>query len=419
MARRRRNLFVLLFVLGLIVVSALVVVNKPTKLGLDLKGGVELVYQGTPTGQVKEVSGSDIERSIEIIRQRIDKLGVSEPEVARLGTTEISVSLPDVTNAQRAIETVGSTAQLHFYDWEPNLIGRERAIGGHPGREPPPAALEEAEEEWKEAGRSPKSAENAQLVFSGAFPNAYGAVKLASEQKPVAECAECSTTKPRYYLFNGDAKHTLLAGPEFSEEDLFISATGKKRTRKKECKSEGEGNCQTVLKVPAGTIVVSEQPSEKGGKVIEGIDKAGWYALKDKPALSGTEITNPEEKVARKADRRTSSSNSPTRAAKPSRTSPARSPSAARRAAIGGATEEQAGSALRPLRRRPRQRSQDAADHQLRHKPRRDRRPHRRPDLGRLQQHRRSAGNRDVPADRRSADQPQADQPDAGLGDAR
>ena len=86
MRRHARNLFVLLFVLALIVVSALVIANKPTKLGLDLKGGVELVYQGTPTGQVKEVSGEDIERSIEIIRQRIDKLGVSEPEVSRLGT---------------------------------------------------------------------------------------------------------------------------------------------------------------------------------------------------------------------------------------------------------------------------------------------------------------------------------------------
>ena len=124
MGKRRRNLFVLLFVLGLIAVSALVIANKPTKLGLDLKGGVELVYQGTPTGQSKEVSGEDIDRSIEIIRERIDQLGVSEPEVSRLGTNEISVSLPDVTNAQRAIDQVGTTAQLYFYDWEPNLIGQ-------------------------------------------------------------------------------------------------------------------------------------------------------------------------------------------------------------------------------------------------------------------------------------------------------
>ena len=86
MGKRRRHLFVLLFVLGLVVVSALVIATKPTKLGLDLKGGIELIYQGTPTGQVKEVTGGDIDRSIEIIRERIDELGVSEPEVSRLGS---------------------------------------------------------------------------------------------------------------------------------------------------------------------------------------------------------------------------------------------------------------------------------------------------------------------------------------------
>jgi SecD/SecF fusion protein len=284
--KRRRNLFVLLFVLGLIVLSALVVANKPTKLGLDLKGGVELVYQGTPTGQVKEVSGEDIERSIEIIRERIDKLGVAEPEVARLGTTEISVSLPDVTNAERAIEQVGSTAQLQFYDWEPNLIGREKAIGGVPGREPPAKVLEEANEEWKAAGRSTSKKENQQLIFAGAYATPYGAVNLAAEQEPVADCTTCSTTKPRYYLFESLPPHKLIAGPEFSEEDLFISATGRKRSHK-----------GIVKKVPAGTIVVSEQPSDANGTVIEGVENAGWYALKDDPALSGTDITNPKQET--------------------------------------------------------------------------------------------------------------------------
>ena len=82
------------------------------------------------------MTGGDIERSITIIRERIDELGVSEPEVSRLGKTEISVSLPDVTNAQRAIDQVGTTAQLYFFDWEPNLIGPEKAIGGNPGANP-------------------------------------------------------------------------------------------------------------------------------------------------------------------------------------------------------------------------------------------------------------------------------------------
>ena len=164
MRRNRRNLFVLLFVVGLVAVSGLVIADKPTRLGLDLKGGVELVYQATPTGQTTEVSGSDIDTSIEIIRERIDELGVAEPEVSRLGETEISVQLPDVTNAERAIDQVGTTAQLFFYDWEPNLIGREKAIGGQAGRQPPPGPLKAAEDEWKEAGRPPRKPTNQRLV---------------------------------------------------------------------------------------------------------------------------------------------------------------------------------------------------------------------------------------------------------------
>src|SRR4051794_20294584 len=283
MGTRRRYLFVLLFVLGLVVASALVIANTSTKLGLDLKGGVELVYQGQPTGQVKEVSGEDIERSIEIIRERIDQLGVSEPEVARLGADQITVSLPDVTNAQRAIDQVGTTAQLFFYDWEPNLIGQEKAIGGHPGKEPPKGAVTKASEEWKEAGRSTTKRTDAQLLAAGAFPAAYNAVKLASEQEPVADCTTCSTSRPRYYLFSKKEPHELLAGPEFNKKDLFISATGVERSHN-----------GVVLKVPAGTVVVSEKPNDAKGQVIENAEP-GWYALRDRPALSGTDITGPKQ----------------------------------------------------------------------------------------------------------------------------
>ena len=283
MGRRRLNLLVLLFVLGLVAASALVAMSKETRLGLDLKGGVELVYQGTPTGQVQEVSGEDIDTSIEIIRERIDRLGVAEPEVSRLGETEIAVALPDVTNAQRAIDQVGSTAQLHFYDWEPNLIGRERTIGGNAGREPPQAAINEANDEWKAAGRSISSQENQQLIFSGAFPTAYDAVQLAKQQPPRPDCTDCSTPRPRFYLFGKGEKHPLLAGPEFSREDLFVDATGRERSR--------DG---IVEKVPPGTIVVSELPSDGSGRTLEDAEP-GWYALNDRSALSGTDITNPRQ----------------------------------------------------------------------------------------------------------------------------
>ncbi|HEX4669977.1 MAG TPA: protein translocase subunit SecD [Solirubrobacterales bacterium] len=283
MGTRRRYLFVLLFVLGLVVASALVIANTSTKLGLDLKGGVELVYQGQPTGQVKEVTGEDIDRAIEIIRERIDQFGVSEPEVARLGTDQITVSLPDVDNAQRAIEQVGTTAQLFFYDWEPNLIGPERAIGGRPGQQPSPGPLKQSEKRWEEAGRDVKSAENAQLIASGAYPDAYGAAKLAAEQPPVENCENCSVSKPRYYLFERKAPHGLIAGPELTKKDLYVSPTGEKRPKN-----------GIVVEVPAGTILVSEYPNDATGK-IDKTARPGWYALKDDPALSGTDITNPKQ----------------------------------------------------------------------------------------------------------------------------
>jgi SecD/SecF fusion protein len=281
--KRRWNLFILLFVMGLIAASAAVIATTSTKLGLDLKGGVELIYQGQPTGQVEEVTGEDIDRSIEIIRERIDKLGVAEPEVSRLGTDNISVSLPDVTNAQRAIRQVGTTAQLYFFDWEPNLIGPERVLGGRPGQQPPPAALRAANRQWRDAGRNPNTYLNRQLILSGALPTAYDAVLLASQQEPVEDCEACSTGQTRYYLFSRGEPHELIAGPEPTRNALFVSPTGRRRSR--------DG---IVIEVPIGTIVVSEQPTDQEGTVDDSAEP-GWYALRDDPALSGTDITDPKQ----------------------------------------------------------------------------------------------------------------------------
>ncbi|HEY0318710.1 MAG TPA: protein translocase subunit SecD [Solirubrobacterales bacterium] len=284
MGRRRRYLFVLLFVLLLVAVSAIVIEKQETKLGLDLQGGLELVYQGQPTGTGNSVSGEDIEDSISIIEKRINSLGVSEPEVARLGTNEITVSLPGITDANRAAEQVGTTAQLYFYDWEPNLIGPEKAIGGHPGQEPPAKAFSESVKRWQAAGRNTSSAENGRLIAAGAYPTAYEAAQLASEQKPVKDCEKtCSVARPRYYLFEKDAPHKLLAGPELSKKDLYISPTGKKLPKN-----------GTVIEVPPGTVLVSELPSDESG-TVDKTAQPGWYALKDKPALSGSDITNPEQ----------------------------------------------------------------------------------------------------------------------------
>src|SRR5262249_49985503 len=131
MTDRRRNTLVLGVVAGLFLVSLLVIIGIPgavkpkkTRLGLDLKGGVELIYQGKPTAQSK-VDTESLNRAINIMRKRVDQLGVAQPEIQRSGADEIVVALPDVTNASRAQDQVGKTAQLYFYDWEPNVIGPE------------------------------------------------------------------------------------------------------------------------------------------------------------------------------------------------------------------------------------------------------------------------------------------------------
>src|ERR1700716_4066391 len=98
MADRRRNTLILLIVAGLIAASVAVIAAKKTRLGLDLKGGVELVYQGKPTAQSK-VDTESLNRAIDIMRKRVDSIGVAQPEIQRSGEDEITVALPSVSNA--------------------------------------------------------------------------------------------------------------------------------------------------------------------------------------------------------------------------------------------------------------------------------------------------------------------------------
>src|SRR3954471_24394726 len=127
MTAARRNSLIILLVVGLLIVSLLVIMpgsplSKQTRLGLDLKGGVELIYEGRPTPKVPKVTPQAISDAIETIRKRTAPLGVSEPEIQRAGANQISIGLPAVKNAARAEQQVGTTAQLQFYDWEPNLL---------------------------------------------------------------------------------------------------------------------------------------------------------------------------------------------------------------------------------------------------------------------------------------------------------
>lgn len=243
---------------------------------------LELVYR-LEAGQEGLTSSSGGEAA-GIVCERLRALGIRAAEVRAQGDDRIEVVLPPLRNRERIIDLIGAGGRLYFYDWEGNLIGRERLIGGFPGRVPSVRALHRARREWRAAGRNPDRLKNLQLIFSGAFPSVYGAVKLASEQKPRDRCPACSASTSRFYMFTRSRPHELIAGPVAERGDLRGSRSGR-RVR-----------AGLVLEVPVGTAIVSEQPSNRFGVPIA-TAAPGWYALRDRPALSGAEITEPEQET--------------------------------------------------------------------------------------------------------------------------
>ncbi len=92
--------------------GAAVFTDTAPKLGLDLEGGTSVIL--TATSNEGDISQDVLDQTVEIIRQRIDALGVAEPEVSAAGSDTILVQLPGVEDEARALEIIGGTAQLTF-----------------------------------------------------------------------------------------------------------------------------------------------------------------------------------------------------------------------------------------------------------------------------------------------------------------
>jgi SecD/SecF fusion protein len=260
MGGRRRSLLVIGLVLGLLAASAVVIATKPTVLGLDLSGGTQLVYQARATPQTPDVNAEAIDRAINIIRTRTDRFGVSEPEISRLGETGIQVGLPDVQNAQQAIDQIGTTAQLYFYDLEANIVPPDR-----PGVPKDPA----------------NSANPNPSVYT--FPNLHEAVKFASKRKPECFQDKCTTNGPTYYLFD-KGSHDLRAGPAETKKDLFLNTRNEKQPPGTE-----------ILTVPQGTLVAASPASPSLTLSPAEISESPQFVLTDRPALNGTQIKDPKQ----------------------------------------------------------------------------------------------------------------------------
>ncbi len=88
--------------------------SKSLKLGLDLKGGMHLVLE-VDDSQLKEEEKKDVvDRALEVIRNRVDQFGVSEPVIQKEGRNRIIVQLPGLQDAERAKRLIGQTAMLEW-----------------------------------------------------------------------------------------------------------------------------------------------------------------------------------------------------------------------------------------------------------------------------------------------------------------
>ncbi|MGH2849953.1 MAG: protein translocase subunit SecD, partial [Solirubrobacteraceae bacterium] len=272
MSDRARNNFVLVFVIALVIVSLIVTVGIPgavkakkTHLGLDLQGGVELIFQARP-GATTKVNATSVANAISVIRQRIDQLGVSEPLVTSSGSNQIDVSLPSAKNQAQALAVVGKTGELFFYDWENSVItGPNGQI----------------------AGPNDAAATGGQNPGVTGYLTEYKAVVLGTKQKPVTHVPhgtyQSAPEGSYYYVL--DAKSRVIVGPESAPTKA--QAVGFLHNDLVQHNEKLPAGARLAF-VPPGTVLV-----QATSKPEQGI-KDAYYVLKDSAFLTGNQISNPQ-----------------------------------------------------------------------------------------------------------------------------
>ncbi len=111
MTDKQKNLLILGIMAVLIVVSIVIIYppGEKTKLGLDLQGGLEVILEAQG-----DVSPEKMDQAEVVVRNRVDKLGVTEPAINRQGENQISVGLAGVSDVEEAMALIGKTALLEF-----------------------------------------------------------------------------------------------------------------------------------------------------------------------------------------------------------------------------------------------------------------------------------------------------------------
>jgi preprotein translocase subunit SecD len=120
------------FALVAVALSGILFFNIRPKLGLDLRGGLSVVL--TAKGKVDK---GRLDETVDIISNRVNSIGAQEPDISRAGNNNIIVQLPGIKNPQRALQIIGTTAQLRFREVLGNVpIGTIQADAENAGKKP-------------------------------------------------------------------------------------------------------------------------------------------------------------------------------------------------------------------------------------------------------------------------------------------
>jgi SecD/SecF fusion protein len=245
----RRYLLILTAILAAVAGVVVLAFFRTPTLGLDLQGGLEVILQAkAPQG--REITQEDLDRSIEIMRQRIDKLGVSEPVITRQGTDQISVQLAGVHDAGRAAEIIGQTAQLQFFDLQADALPPTAGAGGVINPSPRLLPLLSGQQEAAKSGTPTQwylySKDKARLAgpsetkedllrqFGGEQPEG-SKFYAVPEGKIVLTCTDTATLCPGvgvpapgatyYYLYKYEPNNATKPVPELTGKDLNADGT--------------------------------------------------------------------------------------------------------------------------------------------------------------------------------------------------
>lgn len=117
---RRGTVLILVALLALLIATGALSFLRAPVLGLDLQGGAEVTLEAQPEkGQT--VTEDQMNSAVQILRTRVDALGVSEPQIQLEQGNRISIAVAGENDPARVFALVGSTGQLYFIDLEEGL----------------------------------------------------------------------------------------------------------------------------------------------------------------------------------------------------------------------------------------------------------------------------------------------------------